>query len=47
MADIIQKSFNSSRREIKYLNRDFRSLMKAVDKKKQHGTLGSGMVSMG
>jgi hypothetical protein len=29
------------------LNRDFRSLMKAVDKKKQHGTLGSGMVSMG
>ena len=29
------------------LNRDFRSLMKAVDKKKQHGTMGSGMVSMG
>jgi hypothetical protein len=29
------------------LNRDFRSLMKAVDKKKQHGTLGSSMVSMG
>lgn len=29
------------------LNRDFRSLMKAVDKKKQHGTIGSGMVSMG
>jgi len=25
MADIIQKSFNSSRREIKYLNRDFSS----------------------
>jgi hypothetical protein len=29
------------------LNRDFRSLMKAVDKKKQNGTMGSGMVSMG
>ena len=29
------------------LNRDFRSLMKAVDKKKQHGTMGSDMVSMG
>jgi hypothetical protein len=29
------------------LNRDFRSLMKAVDKKKQNGTIGSGMVSMG
>ena len=28
------------------LNRDFRSLMKAVDKKKQTGSLGSGMVSM-
>jgi len=28
------------------LNRDFRSLMKAVDKKKQNGTIGSGMVSM-
>ena len=29
------------------LNRDFRNLMKAVDKKKQNGTMGSGMVSMG
>ena len=29
------------------LNRDFRSLMKAVDKKKQSGSIGSGMVSMG
>jgi hypothetical protein len=29
------------------LNRDFRSLMKAVDKKKQNGSIGSGMVSMG
>jgi len=29
------------------LNRDFRSLMKAVDKKKQSGSVGSGMVSMG
>ena len=29
------------------LKRDFRSLMKAVDKKKQNGTIGSGMVSMG
>ena len=29
------------------LNRDFRSLMKAVDKKKQSGSTGSGMVSMG
>jgi hypothetical protein len=29
------------------LNRDFRSLMKAVDKKKQSGSMGSGMVSMG
>lgn len=28
------------------LNRDFRSLMKAVDKKKQTGSIGSGMVSM-
>ena len=28
------------------LNRDFRSLMKAVDKKKQTGSVGSGMVSM-
>jgi len=28
------------------LNRDFRSLMKAVDKKKQNGSVGSGMVSM-
>lgn len=28
------------------LNRDFRSLMKAVDKKKQSGSIGSGMVSM-
>ena len=28
------------------LKRDFRSLMKAVDKKKQNGTIGSGMVSM-
>jgi hypothetical protein len=29
------------------LNRDFRSLMKAVDKKKKNGSIGSGMVSMG
>jgi hypothetical protein len=29
------------------LKRDFRSLMKAVDKKKQSGSIGSGMVSMG
>lgn len=29
------------------LKRDFRSLMKAVDKKKQSGSVGSGMVSMG
>ena len=29
------------------LNRDFRSLMKAVDKKKQSGSIGSGIVSMG
>lgn len=28
------------------LNRDFRSLMKAVDKKKQTGSISSGMVSM-
>ncbi len=28
------------------LNRDFRSLMKAVDKKKQNGSVGSGRVSM-
>ena len=29
------------------LKRDFRSLMKAVDKKKQSGNIGSGMVSLG
>lgn len=29
------------------LKRDFRSLMKAVDKKKQSGAINSGMVSMG
>ena len=28
------------------LNRDFRSLMKAVDKKKQNGSINSGKVSM-
>ena len=28
------------------INRDFRSLMKAVDKKKQTGSISSGMVSM-
>ncbi len=28
------------------LKRDFRSLMKAVDKKKQNGSIGSGIVSM-
>jgi len=30
MADIIQKSFNSSRREIKYLNRDFSSFKSSL-----------------
>lgn len=29
------------------INRDFRSLMKAVDKKKQSGNISSGMASMG
>lgn len=29
------------------INRDFRSLMKAVDKKKQSGSINSGVVSLG